>query len=440
MVDTSRLDQLGAALYDFIDSQFAQPSDGPTTVAFLPGAVAVRPDTFYQNGVVNPALVGTWLTTVVDRVAPVLNSQFSAGGATAGDIMTAVTQLAAPAAPVGSDTANAFVRLKEESAQAIGPVGAPKEIRTAPLDWYAPDRVASWPGYQSTRSVTAPGPDASDQPPSDAGPDAGNQSLWSWRRDDGSQSDQAAAAPATNGSDSDENPPAASPTPVGASALTLTMNYFQVAMSRSGWWNDVLLNSPLWYLPGERAGSLLPGSLPVGTPFGLPVTMILTANVEVSGQWTGDDLAAATTSTHFGPWQLPTDPFGPGEVSAESAVLSIPDMQVIAFVCQMLPVLPPVSDPALPAAPPRQYQPFPGTDFFSPGRRSSVIAAMHNRLVAVGCGRYRSTVGEDIWGSGDQASYHSWQLTLGYQGSAADGIPGQASWDSLQVPFVTLSP
>ena len=59
---------------------------------------------------------------------------------------------------------------------------------------------------------------------------------------------------------------------------------------------------------------------------------------------------------------------------------------------------------------------------------------MHNRLVAVGCSKYKSSLNKDTWGSGDEASYAAWQHSLGYRGSEADGIPGSASWAKLKVP------
>lgn len=83
-----------------------------------------------------------------------------------------------------------------------------------------------------------------------------------------------------------------------------------------------------------------------------------------------------------------------------------------------------------------KYEPFPSASFFKTGRRSPIIAAMHKRLVAVGCNRYQSSANADVWGSGDVRSYAAWQRKLGYAGAAADGIPGKTSWDKLHVPNV----
>jgi hypothetical protein len=87
-----------------------------------------------------------------------------------------------------------------------------------------------------------------------------------------------------------------------------------------------------------------------------------------------------------------------------------------------------------PAKPPAVYEPFPGAGFFTAGRKSPIIEAMHKRLVAVGCSRYQSSANPNVWGSGDVASYAAWQRHLGYSGADANGIPGKTSWDKLKVP------
>lgn len=88
------------------------------------------------------------------------------------------------------------------------------------------------------------------------------------------------------------------------------------------------------------------------------------------------------------------------------------------------------------ATPAPRYEPFPGAGFFTAGRTSPIIAAMHDRLVAVGCNHYQSSTGKNVWGSGDVASYAAWQRKLGYTGADANGIPGPTSWAKLQVPNV----
>ncbi|MGW7239744.1 peptidoglycan-binding protein [Streptomyces sp. NPDC054804] len=88
------------------------------------------------------------------------------------------------------------------------------------------------------------------------------------------------------------------------------------------------------------------------------------------------------------------------------------------------------------AKPSTKHEPFPGASFFVAGRKSPIIAAMHKRLVAVGCNKYASSANANTWGPGDERSYAAWQRHLGYAGSDADGKPGKTSWDRLQVPNV----
>jgi hypothetical protein len=59
---------------------------------------------------------------------------------------------------------------------------------------------------------------------------------------------------------------------------------------------------------------------------------------------------------------------------------------------------------------------------------------MHARLVAVGCGKYKSNTNTDVIGSGDVASYEAWQRKCGYKGAAAKWPPGKSTWDRLKVP------
>lgn len=85
-------------------------------------------------------------------------------------------------------------------------------------------------------------------------------------------------------------------------------------------------------------------------------------------------------------------------------------------------------------APTPRYEPYPGAAFFKAGRKSPIIAAMHRRLVAVGCNHYKTSTNTNVWGTGDIASYAAWQRKCGYSGTDANGIPGKTTWDKLHVP------
>lgn len=100
------------------------------------------------------------------------------------------------------------------------------------------------------------------------------------------------------------------------------------------------------------------------------------------------------------------------------------------------PAFPTASQPASSGTHTVQYQSFPGASWFSMGRRSPIVAAMHDRLVAVGCNHYQTSVNKDVIGSGDKASYEAWQRKCGYSGASATWPPGKTTWDKLHVPKV----
>ena len=91
---------------------------------------------------------------------------------------------------------------------------------------------------------------------------------------------------------------------------------------------------------------------------------------------------------------------------------------------------------------PPSYEPFPGAAWFTTGRTSPIVAAMHARLVAVGCDRYKSTADKNVIGAGDVASYEAWQRKYntehhkGWTGSQLKWPPGKETWDALHVPNV----
>lgn len=109
----------------------------------------------------------------------------------------------------------------------------------------------------------------------------------------------------------------------------------------------------------------------------------------------------------------------------------IPGASTLTKLLGKLPA-PPATKPAKPT-PAVAYEPFPGAAFFHGGRHSPIVTAMGRRLVAENCGRYNAGPGPN-WTNADRNSYAAWQRKLGYTGTAADGIPGKASWDKLHVP------
>ncbi|MDX2794007.1 peptidoglycan-binding protein [Streptomyces scabiei] len=130
----------------------------------------------------------------------------------------------------------------------------------------------------------------------------------------------------------------------------------------------------------------------------------------------------ATKGGHYGHCNAPgNDHWDPGQIDKAALFAAAPKPSV------------PTTPPA-PSTP--KYQPFPGAAWFVKGRKHKLVAAMHDRLVAVGCNRYASSRDKDVIGSGDEASYEAWQRKCGFIGSAASWPPGKTTWDLLKVPYV----
>lgn len=96
--------------------------------------------------------------------------------------------------------------------------------------------------------------------------------------------------------------------------------------------------------------------------------------------------------------------------------------------------------PGVDPKPVAHYEPYPGEHWFTVGRRSSIVSAMHSRLVAVGCDHYETGNNKDTIGTGDIASYEAWQRKYnsehhkGWTGNSIKWPPGKETWNALHVP------
>jgi hypothetical protein len=141
-------------------------------------------------------------------------------------------------------------------------------------------------------------------------------------------------------------PPPAPPRPVTATKLGATFRYRRVSIRRP-WLDSTLLHFPGWSIGGLTAGAISngkadhnPGMLPM-----LPVAFIAVKDVSISGSWSDADKAAADAAlsgnsvASFGPFALTRG--SSGAASFDGSTLKVPGIQVFAWICEVLPVLPP---------------------------------------------------------------------------------------------------
>lgn len=138
-------------------------------------------------------------------------------------------------------------------------------------------------------------------------------------------------------------PVAPSPPPEVSSDGFLIDVRVSIIKLRRPWLSDGLLNLKNWFVPSVPKGSFSDGTgaentgiLPV-----LPVACVLIRDLAIHAKWSEDDQQNLENSTHLGAFGLQGRSY-----DKNSATLTIPGMQSVAWICDPLPVLPPADVPA----------------------------------------------------------------------------------------------
>jgi hypothetical protein len=128
--------------------------------------------------------------------------------------------------------------------------------------------------------------------------------------------------------------------PVAADGFSIDVDMCMVKLSRP-WLSDALLTLPGWYIAGVARGSFSAGTGAgdSGTLPLLPTACIFIRNLNLHAQWSDADRQVIESSGGLGSFSLIGRKF-----DTNSATLTVPGMQSIAWMYQTLPVLPP-SDP-----------------------------------------------------------------------------------------------
>ncbi len=140
---------------------------------------------------------------------------------------------------------------------------------------------------------------------------------------------------------------AASSREVTSSSISISFEYCLVNITRS-WLSTEFLTLKNWYMEGFEDGELASGSGVGGMPLEvMPVAALLVRKLSIAAAWSHDDQVSLQDTLSFGPFSLQGR-----SVDQASGVVTCPDMQIIAWICEPMPRLPPAADPSLIAAVP----------------------------------------------------------------------------------------
>jgi hypothetical protein len=132
------------------------------------------------------------------------------------------------------------------------------------------------------------------------------------------------------------------PQAVTSSSIKLSFEYCLVEANRA-WLSGSFLTARNWYVPHTKAGEIASGTGTGGGSFEvLPVAALVVRNLTIEADWSHDDIAVQQRLDKFGPFSL----IGRSIDAATNALLC-KEMQVVAWVFEPMPCLPPNSDPAM---------------------------------------------------------------------------------------------
>jgi hypothetical protein len=132
------------------------------------------------------------------------------------------------------------------------------------------------------------------------------------------------------------------PQTVTSKNFKLSFDYCLVEAKRE-WMSGSFLTARNWYVPHTKAGEIASGTGESGGSFEvLPVAAIVVQNLVIEADWSHDDTVTLQSSVNFGPFSLVGR-----TIDQARNTLSCPGMQIVAWVFEPMPRLPPNSDPTM---------------------------------------------------------------------------------------------
>jgi hypothetical protein len=128
---------------------------------------------------------------------------------------------------------------------------------------------------------------------------------------------------------------------VVSSSLSLSFKYCMVKIDRP-WLSQAYLATKGWYVPGYASGGFSTGAVDnnPGLFPALPINFIAVKDLQISG-WSHEEEVNVIKAGGLGPFSLIDR-----SIDQVSKTLSKPGIQIIGWICQTMPLLPPASAPA----------------------------------------------------------------------------------------------
>ncbi len=136
--------------------------------------------------------------------------------------------------------------------------------------------------------------------------------------------------------------------PVNSSQFTIDFSYSLVNIERDWMYQPLFDKAELWYSLTMKAGEISTGDN-AATNKGLlrcvPKAMIVVKDVTITATWSATDKQLASSSYGFGCFNIS----GSQPINTNNQLIA-PGIQIIAWICEVLPKLPLNDDPGLPVA------------------------------------------------------------------------------------------
>lgn len=134
--------------------------------------------------------------------------------------------------------------------------------------------------------------------------------------------------------------------PINSSQFTIDFSYSLVRIERDWLYEPLLNKAALWYSLTNKAGDYSTGdnsSANTGLLRCIPKAMIVIKDLNISAQWSDADKQSAAASYGFGCFNISSSP----PITTTNNQLTSPGIQVIGWICEVMPKLPLNDDPEM---------------------------------------------------------------------------------------------